>query len=191
MQENWIFIACKMPKLGMRTKKRTKLYRRRSCHGNGDVLVSNRQKWTHNHKNSNLFATLDGIAWNGPTKCRYTLGFLSRIRNMCVCVWKFTIGFTTNHLNSNCVVAKWSKLLLHRKLIDLSHIFALDTNVVQLSIFGGRYGKCQYFRILCNMWIFLDPLEKIISIFCVMGEPTERKFIAPDINFSATIIWLS
>lgn len=155
MQENWIFIACKMPKLGMRTKKRTKLYRRRSCHGNGDVLVSNRQKWTHNHKNSNLFATLDGMAWNGPTKCRYTLGFLSRIQNI-VCVWKLTIGFTTNHLNSNCVVAKWSKLLLHRKLIDLSHIFALDTNVVQLSIFGGRYASryanifayyaiCEYF----------------------------------------------
>lgn len=175
MQENWIFIACKMPKLGMRTKKRTKLYRRRSCHGNGDVLVSNRQKWTHNHKNSNLFATLDGMAWNGPTKCRYTLGFLSRIQNI-VCVWKFTIGFTTNHLNSNCVVAKWSKLLLHRKLIDLSHIFALDTNVVQLSIFGGHYGKCQYFRILCNMWIFLDPLEKNnIHILC--NGRTDRKKI--------------
>lgn len=41
------------------------------------------------------------------------------------------------------------------------------------------YAICEYF------W---TPSKKIISIFCVMGEPTERKFIAPDINFSATII---
>lgn len=99
------------------------------------------------------------MEWHGMSRQNvviHSVFYLAFKICVCVCVWKFTIGFTTNHLNSNCVVAKWSKLLLHRKLIDLSHIFALDTNVVQLSIFGGRYASryanifayyaiCEYF----------------------------------------------
>lgn len=56
---------------------------------------------------------------------------------------------------------------------------------VLLSIFGAAYMAHTYadIHILWNMCIFLDS-PNTISIFRVMGEPTKRKFIAPDINFS-------
>lgn len=91
-----------------------------------------------------------------PTEIRFTAGFLW----MCgtLCVQNFIMGFTTNHLNGNCVVTKWSKLLLHRKLIDLSHFCFRYKCRVLLSIFGAAYMARTYadIHILWNMCIFLD-----------------------------------